>query len=181
MKSRRAAAPYAKALFALAKERNQTERVGRELGDLATTFDNDPVLRAVLARPWITPAAKRAAVMEIAQRSGLSKLVGDFLALVAERGRGDHLAAIVEKYEQLADEDLGRVRAQVRTASALGDEEREMLTARLLRVLGGRQVVLEEVIDPAVLGGFTVESGSVLLDGSLAGQLERLRRRLASG
>ncbi len=41
MKRRRAAAPYAKALFALAKECNQTELVGRELGDVAATFESD--------------------------------------------------------------------------------------------------------------------------------------------
>jgi len=181
MTPRRAAGPYAKALFALAKERDQTELVGRELGDMAGTFDSDPGLRDFLARPWIAPAVKRAVAMDIARRSGLSKLSGDFLALVAARGRGDHLAAIVETYRALVDEDLGRLRARVRTAIPLTDDERGMLTAKLLHALGGRQAVLEEVVDPAMLGGFTVESGSILLDGSLEGQLERLRRRLATG
>lgn len=181
MKSRRAAAPYAKALFALAKEHNETELVGRELGAMTATFDSDPDLRDFLARPWITAMVKRTVAVEIAQRSGLSKLSGDFLALVAARGRADHIAAIAEKYQQLLDEDLGRVRARIRTAVPLTDEERETLLAKLGPALGGRQVVLEQVVDPTMLGGFIVESGSVVLDGSLEGQLERMRRRLASG
>jgi F0F1-type ATP synthase delta subunit len=53
VKQRRVAAPYAKALFGLAKERNQTELVGRELGDVAATFESDLDLRDFLARPWI--------------------------------------------------------------------------------------------------------------------------------
>jgi F0F1-type ATP synthase delta subunit len=56
-----------------------------------------------------------------------------------------------------------------------------MLSAKLTQVLGGRQAVLKEVVDRAMLGGFIVESGSVVLDGSLEGQLERMRRRLARG
>ena len=53
MKQRRAAAPYAKALFALAKERNQTELIGRELGGVAATFESDRDLRDFFARPWV--------------------------------------------------------------------------------------------------------------------------------
>jgi hypothetical protein len=59
VKQRRAAAPYAKALFALAQERNQTELVGRELGDVAATFESDLDLRDFFARPWIPATAKR--------------------------------------------------------------------------------------------------------------------------
>jgi F-type H+-transporting ATPase subunit delta len=181
VKQRRAAAPYAKALFGLAKERDQTELIGRELGGAAATFESDLKLRDFFARPWTPAAAKRIVVTEVAQRSGLSKLTGDFLALVAERGRADHLEVIVEKYQKLLDEDLGRVRAHVRSAVPLTDQERAMLSAKLEQMLGSRQVVLEEVVDRAILGGFIVESNSVLLDGSLDAQLDRMRRRLASG
>ena len=107
MKRRRAAAPYAKALCALASERNQTELIGRELGDAAVTFESVAELRDFFARPWIPATAKRSVAKEVAQRSGLSKLTTDFLALVAERGRADHLNV----HQKLLDEDLGCVRA----------------------------------------------------------------------
>jgi hypothetical protein len=111
VKRRRAAEPYAKALCTLARERNQTELIGRELGDAAVTFESVPELRDFFARPWIPATAKRSVAKEVAQRSGLSKLTTDFLALVAERGRADHLNVIAEKHQKLPDEDLGRVRA----------------------------------------------------------------------
>jgi F-type H+-transporting ATPase subunit delta len=180
VKRRRAAAPYAKALFELAKERAQAELVGRELDDAVVTFEGSAELRDFFARPWIPPTVKRAVAMELAQRSSLSKLTADFLALVACRGRTDHLRAIAEKYHKRLDEDLGRVRAQVRTPVPLTAQEREMLSAKLGKALGSRQVVLEEIIDRGMLGGFIVESDSVVLDGSLEGQLDRMRHRLAS-
>ncbi|SRR5216683_4190841 len=181
MKHRRAAASYAKALFAVAKERNQTEVVSRELNDVTATFESDPELRDFFARPWIPKTAKRAVAMQVARRSDLSTLTSDFLALLAERGRTDYLRVIDEKYEKLLDADLGRVRAHVRSAVPLTDAQRGMLSAKLTQVLGGRQAVLKEVVDRAMLGGFIVGSGSVVLDGSLEGQLERMRRRLARG
>lgn len=179
MKRHRAATPYAKALFELARERAEAELVSRELGSAAAIFDVAE-LRDFFARPWIPPAVKRAVAAEIAQRSEFSKLTADFLALVAGSGRTDHLKVIAEKYDKRLDEDLGRVRARVRTAVPLTDKEREMLSAKLGKVLGSRRLVLEEIVDRGMLGGFLVESDSVVLDGSLEGQLDRLRRRLAS-
>jgi F-type H+-transporting ATPase subunit delta len=179
VKRRRAAAPYAKALFALAKERDETELIGRELGEAAATFESVAELRDFLARPWIPAPVKRTVVTEIAQRSSLSRLTTDFLALVAGRGRTDHLKVIAEKYQKRLDEDLGLARARVHTTMPLTSEERGALTAKLGKSLGSRRVVLEEIVDPTMLGGFIVESGSIVLDGSLEGQLERIRRRLA--
>jgi F0F1-type ATP synthase delta subunit len=80
VKRRRAATPYAKALFAVAKERDQMELVGRELGDTAATFDSVAALRDFFARPWIPTTAKLEVATEVAQRSGFSKLTSDFLA-----------------------------------------------------------------------------------------------------
>jgi len=180
MKRRRPAARYAKALFALASERNQTELIGRELGALVSMYEGNPELREFFARPSRPSATRGAVAAEICRRSGLSKLAGDFLALLAERRRADHLSAIAEKYEKLLDGDLGRVRAHVRSVVPLTDDERQRLTATLTKTLRADQVVLDEVLDPTLLGGFVVENGTILLDGSLRGQLDTMRRRLTN-
>jgi len=67
----------------------------------------------------------------------------------------------------------------VRTAVPLNDAERSALTGKLSRALGGKHVMLEEVADRELLGGFVAEVGSLLVDGSLDGQLARMHRRLA--
>jgi F-type H+-transporting ATPase subunit delta len=102
------------------------------------------------------------------------------VALVAERGRLDHLAAIVAAYQELADAALGRVRAQVRTAVALTGAEKDQL-ARHLQSQLGKQIILEETVDTNLLGGFVAQVGSFILDGSLDGQLGRMRERLVRG
>jgi F-type H+-transporting ATPase subunit delta len=69
----------------------------------------------------------------------------------------------------------------VRTAVPLTESDRNALSARLSRALGGKQVVVEEVLDKSLLGGFVAEIGSLIVDGSLNGQLSRLRERLTQG
>lgn len=179
--SQAVAKSYAKALFGLARERGQAEPVGQGLAALVQLTADTPELAAFLSRPWVGAAAKRAAAIEIANRAGVLPLVRDFLALVVAQGRGDHLDAIGHAYREMLDDAAGRVRARVRTSVALGDDERKALAARIGRELGGKQVIFEETVDPALLGGFIAQVGSLVLDGSLDGQLARLKQRLVSG
>jgi F-type H+-transporting ATPase subunit delta len=170
---------YARALFELARERNQVDPIATELAAAASVLAEQAALREFLSRPWVSATAKRGAAAEVARRLGLSRLMSDFLALLAVRNRTDHVPAIEAAFRKMVDEALGRVRVKVRTAIALTEAERTALRARLARVLEGRELILEETIDPALLGGFVAEVGSTILDGSLDTQLERMRDRLA--
>jgi F-type H+-transporting ATPase subunit delta len=177
---RRTASRYAKALYAVAKDEGAVEAIGRELGEALRAVSSSPELRTVLARPWIKPAERRAVAMAVAQRAGCGKRVQDFLGLVAARGRASHLGDIVAEYHALVDASFGRVRAEVRTRVPLSDEQRQRVAARLGGAVG-KQVLLEETVDASLLGGFVARVGSLVVDGSLDGQLARMRERLARG
>lgn len=176
----RTARRYARALHDLAREAGATEAVGKELGQVVAVYAADAGTRDVLTRPWIKPGDRRGVAAAIAQKVGARKLVQDFLGLVAERGRADHLPEIVAAYGTLVDDELGRTRAPVRTAVALTDAEKRQLSGKLERALGKR-IILEEQVDATLLGGFIAQVGSLILDGSLDGQLARMRQRLARG
>jgi F-type H+-transporting ATPase subunit delta len=170
--------PYARALYELARERQQTDAVARDLGAMAELLARDAELRDFFGRPWVPAAAKRAASVEIAARLELSPLVRDFVALVARAGRAQDLDAIALAYRDRADGDLGRVRAQVRTRVPLTESERDAMRSQLASVTGARQVILEDRVDPDLLGGFVAEIGTYIVDGSLDGQLARIGERL---
>jgi F-type H+-transporting ATPase subunit delta len=166
--------------------------IGRELDEVARAVAGDSELGRFFARPWIGAAVKRAVAMEVASRLGVSALTRDFLGLVARQGRAEHVDVIAAAYRRLVDEAQGRVRARVRTAVALTDGERQALRERLARALERRgrgrtgggpspEVVLEEEVDPGLLGGFVAEVGTFIVDGSLDGQLAQIRNRLARG
>jgi F-type H+-transporting ATPase subunit delta len=140
----------------------------------------DAELQRFLERPWYSSAAKRKVAAEVAERLGVSRLVRDFLALVAVRGRAAQLGDIVTAFRDAVDRDLGRVRARVRTAVALTAEERGVIQAKIGRAVGATNVILEEAVDPTLLGGFIAEIGSQIIDASLDGQLARIHQRLVS-
>jgi F-type H+-transporting ATPase subunit delta len=171
---------YAKALHAAATEAGAGESAGRELATLLDALGTDRRAVEVLGRPWIKPSDRRAAALALAEKAGCGKLVRDFVALVAERGRLDHLATIVAAYRDLIDADLGRARAQVRSPRALTEAEKAELSRKLQAALG-KQIILEEKVDGNLLGGFVAQVGSLILDGSLDGQLARMRERLVRG
>ena len=159
-----------------------------EVDRIAEVVAGDAQLTAVLGRPWVTAAAKQQIARSVGERLQLSKLGQDFLALVAAHGRSDHLTAIAEAYRGLLDAEHGRVRARVRTAVPLTAEDRTALSQRLGRALASKagsakpvEVVIEEVADKQLLGGFVAEIGSLVVDGSLDGQLARMRERLVKG
>jgi len=172
---------YAKALFELARERNQAEEVQAELERAAGLMSADGDAVDLLGRPWISPVIRKRLADELGARMELSRLGRDFLALLATQRRADHLAAIAAAYRDMLDAERGRVRARVRTAVALTEADRAALAQRLGRALGGKTVVIEEVVDKHLLGGFVAEIGSLVVDGSLDGQLARIRERLVKG
>ena len=169
---------YAKALFAAARDAGAAAGVGRGLAAFQEAVAAYPEVRDVLARPWIKPMDRRGIALGVAEKTGAGRLVCSFAGLVAERGRIDHLPEIAGAYRALVDEALGQARAQVRTRVALGPEDRRRLAARLEQILGKR-IILEEQVDQTLLGGFIARVGSFILDGSLDGQLGRMRERLA--
>ena len=171
---------YAKALFVVAREARRLAAVGDELGKVLEVLAADRRLKEFLSRPWIKGATKRSVAMAVAERLGCSKLVGDFVGLVAQRGRTDHLAEIARAYRNLLDGERGQVRAQVRSAVALSEAEGGQLAARLARI-AGKEIIVEARADSTLLGGFVAQIGSLVVDGSLDGQLVRMRERLVRG
>lgn len=167
---------YAKALLALVQSPDR-EGVGEELERFLHTVETHPALRQSVTRPWIKGSDKRAILARVVERNGISPLVGSFLGLLAEKNRIGILSEILAAYRALVDLEAGRIRAEVRTAYPLASAERAQLAQRLGRAVG-RTVLLDEVPDPGLLGGFRAHLGSLVLDASLKGQIESIRERL---
>lgn len=171
---------YARALHWLANEAQRADAVADELAKFELLLTTEPELREALLRPWVKATTKRAIVLEVAGRLGVSPLTRNFLALVAQRRRLNVLGEIIAAYRATLDEAAGRIRARVRSAAPLADAERAILRERLGRRLG-KTVLLDTEVDPALLGGFVAEVGSRVLDVSVAGQLGALRERIIKG
>jgi F-type H+-transporting ATPase subunit delta len=179
--SRAVANQYAKALLAAVSGPGAAispEEALRQLTACERLIASSRELKAALLSPAIDQAGKTKALSRLGGRLGLSPLVGNFLQVVIRRRRIALLGAIRGMFQAQVDERNGVVRALVSAARELSGEQRAALGARLERRTGKR-VHCEFALDPALLGGVSVRMGSAVLDGSVAGRLEVLRRRLA--
>ncbi len=173
-----AARRYAKALVNIAEKQGSLDETGAELAQLDKALDN-PELRKVLMNPRFSRPVRAGVIDEILRASGASELMQNFARLITEKDRIAELPAISDRYQALADEMRGRVRAQVRTAFDLSDSAMEELRKKLSDV-SGKEVLLEVEKDSSLIGGLVCRMGGIVMDGSIRNQLKNLRESLST-
>jgi F-type H+-transporting ATPase subunit delta len=151
-----------------------------ELGAVREMVAESGDLRNALLSPAVSVPRKRAVLARLLQPFGASRAVRNFLSVVIDHRRIGELGSIVEAFRALLDERLGYARAAVASAHLLTEEQKGILEAELSR-LSGKQAKLTYIIDPALIGGVVARLGSRVYDGSVRGQLEKLRIKLVGG
>ena len=140
--------------------------------------ESDPELRNALSDRTMPVAARQDLVGELLAHRATAPTVALARRAVAARERT--FAHTIESYVQLAAAQKNRVVATVRVARPLDDDQRRRLQAALARQVG-RELVLQEVVDPDVLGGVRVELGDEVVEGTVAGRLDEAQRIFGHG
>jgi F-type H+-transporting ATPase subunit delta len=146
------------------------EQLRQSAAMIATSDD----LRNALLSPAVSPSRKRAV---IAKLINVHVKIRNFLYVVIDHRRVHEIPSIVEAFEVLLDEHLGFVRADVSSARELTEAQRAALEIQLTR-MAGKKAKLKFQTDPALVAGVVARVGSTVYDGSVKGQLERLRATL---
>lgn len=163
---------YVAALHDLAAKAGQTEAVQGELARLQAAVRADARLLQILRHPQISAEEKRALLARLVGETP-SELMSGFLGLLLEKERVGILVGVADAFTELRDEAAGLVRAQVEVAWEPDDEQKQRLCAAL-SLLVGAPVVADFRLVPEVIGGARVRVRGRLIDGSLAGGLDRL-------
>jgi F-type H+-transporting ATPase subunit delta len=142
----------------------------------ALLAESDP-LRRVLDNPAIPGDRKRAVLDAIAQRLGMTRQARNFIAVLTDHRRLPLFSDIVKQVEQELNDRLGFADAEVSSARPLGDHEKRLLEAEIAK-LTGKRVQAHYEQDASLLGGAVVKVGSTIYDGSVKGQLARIREQL---
>ncbi|MBM9465767.1 F0F1 ATP synthase subunit delta [Nakamurella leprariae] len=165
------------AQFRLAERSGELDEVEDQLFRFARIVDANPSLSVVLDDPTADPQARASLVHRLLQGRA-APLVVDLLESLARDPEGRSFSHGVRDLVEQAAERRDKVVAVVRTARPLTDDQLRRLTAALGRIYG-REVSLHVEVDAALVGGLRVQVGDEVIDGSIAGRLESLRRSLA--
>ena len=168
---------YALALFQAAKEKERLAEVREELGDFVAAVDQVPELDALLRNPQLDPRAKAQALDDVL--GGADELVRNFLLLVVEKNRGGQIREIQRELERLIAKEERRLTVELTTAYELSDDEASEIVTQIEKA-SGRPVDATRDVDPDLIGGIVLQAGSLRVDASVRGRLERLRRELTT-
>ena len=168
---------YAQALFEAAKEGGRLGRVHSELADFAQAVADVPELRAVLRNPQVEPRTKARVLEDLL--GDADELLRNFLMLTAEKGRAADVEEIAREFERLVAREERRLDVELTTAYELSDEDAKEIVKQIEEA-SGRKVEATRNVDPRLIGGVVLQAGSLRVDASLRGRLERLRRELVS-
>ena len=166
---------YARALFDAAKENDRLAPVHEELSDFVAAMEEVPDLRRVLRNPELDPRTKAGIVEELL--GDADPLVQNFLRLTAEKGRIGEIDDIVREFDRLLAAEERRLEVELTTAYELSDDEAKGILQQIEEA-SGRKVDASRKVDPNLIGGFVLQAGSMRVDASVRGRIERLRQDL---
>jgi F-type H+-transporting ATPase subunit delta len=167
---------YARALFDAAKEDGKLDEIREELDTFVETIREVPELQALIRNPQLDPPAKAEALAAVLQSA--DEILRNFARLVAEKGRAPMLEEIAREYNALVAAEERILNVELTTAFELSDGEANAIIKQIEEA-SGQRVEAERTVDPDLIGGVVVKVGSLEVDSSVRGRLERLRRELA--
>lgn len=172
-----APARYAGALLDLAKESKSLKTVEKDVASLLALFTKQPALAAMANNPVYALDDKAAALIAVAKKAKLGKLMTQFVGTVAQNQRASELPQILSAFQNKVALDKGTQVAKITSAAKLTAADVTAIKAQLKKSLG-KTVSVETKVDPDLIGGFVVQIGSRLYDHSLKTKLDDLRLEL---
>jgi len=157
LSERRVAYRYAKSILDLAKERGVLDEVYRDMSFFAKTLDENTELRAVMHNPIIY-SYRKLTILKKLFGDKLHKVTLDFFEIIARKNREEILYAAAKEFEHLYEEAKGIQRAILTSAVPVTNEIRQK-AIEIVKNATGKEVKLEEKINPKLIGGFTITYG----------------------
>jgi len=151
--------------------------VREELDDVAAAVAEVPQLADVLTNPETDPGVKADVLVQVLGEA--DELVLNFVRLLSEKGRTAELPTIAAELDALVDAQADILDVELTTAHELSEDEFGNILGRI-ESSSGRKVQATRTVDPDLIGGIVLQAGSMRLDASVRGRLERLRQELAT-
>jgi F-type H+-transporting ATPase subunit delta len=167
-------------LIDLARRDGLIAEIGAQLQQHQALLQEHTHLQSILENPSVAIQVKTGIMTTIAERTQPAPLLRNFLLLLMHKGRLQQLDAICMHYERMASDELHHVVAQVTTAVEMDAPQRQAVTQKIAAATQ-KEVQLETHVDPALIGGLVVRVNNVILDGSVRGQLARMRKAMIGG
>lgn len=165
---------YAKALFLSAKKNNKLEKIAAELDIFKKSFDAN--FAHELENPTIAKSDLVNIMKEISSQMKFDDLVTNFFAIVAGGRRLDLFLEIYHEFSNLVMVEKNILSVDLISAGKLDLAQIKQIRSSLEKKYLGKEIIINEVINPKILGGFQIKVASQVIDCSLKGQIESIAK-----
>ncbi len=166
---------YAKSFLGLAVEQNVLEQVKDDMAFILQVIESSREFRTMLKSPVINEDKKKA-VLTAVIGPYVSVLTNSFIDIILRKSRESQLQGIAHGFKNLYREYHGIEEAVITSAHELTAAQKEDIRTKLKGVTGSK-IEIKEIIDPSIIGGVKIRVGDKQYNGSLAYQLEQLKRQ----
>jgi F-type H+-transporting ATPase subunit delta len=179
MLQRNIASRYATALFLAARDSGQLEAVEAAFPPIAGAVRDNADLYRFLVHPAIAPTEKKKIIKQLMAdlKDKANEMLYDYLCLVVDKQREEYIPLMSEVFQDRLMEHRSQITAQVETPYALPEELKAGLREKLGHVTG-KTILLEEVVNPELMGGVLVRLGDRVIDGTVMHRLDQLKETL---
>ena|SRR5947209_13104991 len=167
---------YARALFEVASDQDAIDEIREQLGQFADALDENRNLAQFFFSPYFSTEEKKEALERAIE--GAHPAFMNFLEALVERHRMPVVFRIRDRFERMWEEERKLLPVEVTSAVALDDQIVKSIGDRVGEQTG-RKVELSSNVDPSILGGIVLRVGNFILDASITGRLEQLRKQVA--
>jgi F-type H+-transporting ATPase subunit delta len=162
----------------MASGKGSLDKVISDLTNIEAALESKDLVQA-LSNPLLSVEAKKEIIKSVFQGKIDGKSV-NFLLVLCDRGRIDCLASIASLALQMAYKEASVEVATVISASEMSESQQEALVTKLKSMANVKEVKLDIALDESLIGGFTVQIGSRIIDTSIQGQLRKLASHLGA-
>ena len=173
------AEPYAEAFLELAKSNNSLKETTNDVNIVSQFLANSSDLKKFLGNPLVTKDAKKNVVKDILGEQ-ISESTLKFILLLVNRGRIEVLEQVAQKFLELSYKQESIEIAKITSSIQLSASQQKEIAEKLKTITGAKQIKLALKVDPELIGGFTIEVGSKMIDTSIRGQLKEISRVLGA-
>jgi len=167
---------YANALMESSLEKNSFEQVMKDIELVYNTLNSSKELRNVLENP-IIPSEKKNKILEEIFSNKISDEVKSFISLIVNKKRENILLEICNRFLQLCDEKLNRIKVEITSAVELNNEQKNNIVKKLEEITN-KKVIASYNLDNTIIGGFKARFNDTVVDASVKHQLELLKKKL---
>ena len=167
---------YATSLLDIAVKNNLIEQISEELEFVAGLFEEEEDFRSYMNSPSFSKDMKKNFVKKVFDGK-LSEYIVNFINVLVENGRQANITDINFTFGALVDELNNRMRVDVTSTTKLDNGTIENIKS-VLKQKFGKDIIINEKTDAAILGGIIIKAGDLVIDGSLAENLKKIRYNL---